>query len=154
MNLLDIAVIVVILSLGIFGLLKGATRAIFGIAGLIGGIVLAWYWYKSLASILSPEGAIWSSVASYAIIVVSALILSTIISQLITKLISAAMLGWLDRIIGFILGIGIGLALCITFIAAISKVPGTEGFISHSEIATFLIKQLPMLIIPRIGRLV
>lgn len=154
MNWLDIAFIVVIFSLGMFGLLKGATRAIFGVAGLIGGIVLAWYWYKSLATILSPEGAIWSSIAAYAIILVSILILSTIISQFITKLISAAMLGWLDRIIGFILGAGIGLALCIAFVAAISKVPGTEGFISHSAIATFLINQFPMIIVPRTGQLV
>lgn len=154
MNWLDIAIIVVILSLGMFGLLKGATRAIFGVAGLIGGIVLARYWYKSVANILSPEGAIWSSIAAYAIIIVSILILSTIISQLIIRLISAVMLGWLDRVIGFILGAGIGLALCIAFIAVISKVPGTEGFISHSAIATFLIKQFPMLIIPRTGKLV
>ncbi len=153
MNWLDIAIIVVILSLGMFGLFKGATRAIFGIAGLIGGIVLAGYWHESLALFLSPEGSIWSSIAAYAIIVISLLIFSTIISQLITKLIFAAMLGWLDRVIGFLLGAGIGLALCIAFVAAISKVPGTEGFISHSTIAVLLIKQLPMIIIARTGQL-
>ena len=153
MNWLDIAIIIVILSLGMLGLLKGATRAIFGVAGLIGGIVLAKYWYKSVALILSPEAAIWSRIAAYAIIVISILILAIIISRLITKLIFAAMLGWLDRVIGFILGAGIGLALCIAFVAAISKVPGTEGIISNSAIATFLIKQLPM-IIPRTGQLV
>ncbi len=85
MNWLDIAIIVVILSLGMFGLFKGATRAIFGIAGLIGGIVLAGYWHESLALFLSPEGSIWSSIAAYAIIVISLLIFSTIISQLITN---------------------------------------------------------------------
>jgi len=154
MNWLDIAIIVIIFSLGIFGLLKGATKAIFGIAGLIGGIALASYWYKSLTVILFPEGAIWSSIAAYAIIVVSILILSAIISQLITRLISAVMLGWLDRVIGFILGAGIGLALFMAFITAISKVPGTEGFISQSAIATFLINQFPALIIPRSGHIV
>ncbi len=153
MNWLDIAIIVVILSFGMFGLFKGATRAIFGIAGLIGGIVLAGYCHESLAFFLSPEGAIWSSIAAYAIIVVSVLIVSAIISQLITKLVFAAMLGWLDRVIGFLLGAGIGLALCIAFVAVISKVPGTEGFISHSAIAVFLIKQFPMVIIPRTGQL-
>ena len=153
MNWLDIAIIVVILSLGMFGLFKGATRAIFGIAGLIGGIVIEGYWHESLALFLSPEGSIWSSIAAYAIIVISLLIFSTIISQLITKLIFAAMLGWLDRVIGFLLGAGIGLALCIAFVAAISKVPGTEGFISHSTIAALLIKQLPMIIIARTGQL-
>lgn len=154
MNWLDIVIIVVILSLGMFGLLKGSTRAIFGVAGLVGGIVLANYWYKSVANILSPEGAIWSSIAAYAIIVISILILSAIISQLITKLVFAVMLGWLDRAIGFILGAGIGLALCIAFVAAISTVPGTEGLISHSVIATFLVKQFPMIIIPRTWQLI
>ena len=153
MNWLDIAIIVVILSLGMFGLFKGATKAIFGVAGLIGGIVLAGYWHESLAYFLSPEGTIWASIVAYAIIVVSVLILSAIISQLITKLIFAAMLGWLDRIIGFLLGAGIGLALCIAFIATISRVPGTEGFISHSAIAAFLINQFPIVIIPRTGQL-
>ncbi len=154
MNWLDIAIIVVTLSLGMFGLLKGATKAIFGVAGLIGGIVLANYWYKSVANILSPGGTIWPSIVAYAIIVISVLILSAIISQLIKRLISAVMLGWLDRVIGFILGAGIGLALCLAFVAAISRVPGTEGFISHSAIATFLINQFPMITIHRTGQLV
>lgn len=154
MNWLDIAIIVVTLSLGMFGLLKGATKAIFGVAGLIGGIVLANYWYKSVASILSPGGTIWPSIVAYAIIVISVLILAAIISQLIKRLISAVMLGWLDRVIGFILGAGIGLALCLAFVAAISRLPGTEGLISHSAIATFLVNQFPMITIPRTGQLI
>lgn len=154
MNWLDTAIIIIILSLGIFGLLKGATRAIFGVVGLLGGLALAWYWYKPLANILSPEGAFWSSIAAYAIIVLSILVLSAIVSHFITKLIFAAMLGWLDRVIGFMMGAAIGLALCIALLLLISKVPGTEEFLSHSAIATFLINQLPMIMIPQTGQLV
>ncbi len=154
MNWLDIVIIVTTLSLGMLGLWKGATKAIFGIAGLIGGIILAGHWYKVVSSILSPEGAIWSIIAAYAIIVIVTLIVSAIISQLITQLIHAVMLGWVDRAIGFILGVGIGLVLCIAFLAAISKIPGTEGLISQSSLATFLIRQFPLFITPQTGQLI
>lgn len=146
MNWLDIVIIIIIFILGMLGLWKGATKAIFSIAGLVGGIILAGHLYKEVAGILSTEETIWSSIAAYAIIVVATLIVATIISHLIIQLIRAVMLGWLDRVIGFMLGAGIGLALCIAFVAAISKIPGTEEFISQSSLATFLISQFPMFI--------
>jgi membrane protein required for colicin V production len=154
MNWLDIVIIVTTFTLSMLGLWKGATKAIFSIAGLIGGIILAGHWYKVVASILSTEGSIWSSIAAYAIIIVATLIVSAIVSHLIIQVIHAIMLGWLDRVIGFMLGAGIGLALCIALVAAISKIPGTEGFISQSTLATFLISQFPMFITSQTAQLI
>jgi membrane protein required for colicin V production len=154
MNWLDIVIMVTTFSLGLIGLWKGATKVIFGIAGLIGGIILAGKWYKIVATIISPEGAIWSGIAAYIIIVLATLIVSAILSHLLIQLIHTVMLGWLDRGIGFILGAGIGLALCIAFVAAISKIPGMEGFISQSSLATFLIGQFPLFITLQAGQLI
>ncbi|GAH07636.1 unnamed protein product, partial [marine sediment metagenome] len=104
MNWLDILIIVVTLFLGMLGLWRGAIKAVFGIVGLIGGIALAGHYYLPLASILSPGEAIWSKIAAYAIILVAILIVASVIGWFVARLVHIVMLGWVDRLIGFILG--------------------------------------------------
>lgn len=147
MNWLDIVIIVVTLSLGMLGLSRGAIKAVFGIVGLIGGIALAGHYYRPLASILSPSGAIWSGIAAYAIILVATLIAASVVGWFIARLVHIVMLGWVDRLIGFILGAGIGSMLCAAILAIVSKyLPSVEEVISHSVIAKLLMEQFPLLL--------
>ncbi len=146
MNWLDIVIIVVIVLLGIAGLRQGMIRTVFGIAGLIGGIVLAGRYYDELAARLFPSGAIWGNIAAYAIILLATLLVAGVIGWLIAKLVNFAALGWLDRVMGFILGIVIGGLLCAAILAiAVKFYPGMEATISHSVIAKFLTGGFPLL---------
>ena len=154
MNWFDIVIIAVILILGLIGLWRGATKTIFGIAGLVGGIILASHWYKELASLISPEKEIWASIVAFLIILITVLVLSAIASQLIKQLLNAVLLGWLDRGIGFALGVIIGLALCTLFVVVLSKIPGTGAFLSRSVLASFLIEQVPLFTISEPAQLV
>jgi membrane protein required for colicin V production len=147
MNWLDIVIIVVALLFGVFGLWQGAIKALFGIAGLIGGIVLAGHYYQALASMLSPGGATWSDIAAYAIILVATLVLAGAIGWLVSHLVHITMLGWLDRLVGFVLGAAVGAMLCAAILAIISKYfPGSQTAISQSAIAKFLMEQFPLLL--------
>lgn len=147
MNWLDIVIIIVTLLLGMLGLWRGAIKAVFGIVGLIGGIALAGRYYLPLASILSASGAIWSRIAAYLIILVAILIIASIVGWLVARLAHIVMLGWVDRLIGFILGAAIGGILCAAVLAIVSKyLPSTGGVISQSVMAKLLMEQIPLLL--------
>jgi len=117
MNWLDIVIIIVTLLLGMVGLWRGAIKTVFSIIGLIGGIALAGHYYLPLASILSPSGAIWSRIAAYAIILIGVLVIASVIGWFVARLVHIVMLGWIDRLLGFILGAGIGGMLCAAVLA-------------------------------------
>jgi membrane protein required for colicin V production len=146
MNWLDIVIIVVIVLLGVAGLRQGMIRTVFGIAGLIGGIVLAGRYYDELAARLFPSGAIWGNITAYAIILIVTLVVAGVIGWLLAKLVNFAALGWLDRVMGFILGVVIGGLLCAAILAIVVKYyPGMEATISQSVIARFLTGGFPLL---------
>ena len=147
MNWLDIVIIVVAVLLGFAGLRQGIIKTVFGIAGLIGGIVLAGRYYSGLAALLSPAGATWVNIAAYAIILIATLIVAGVIGWLVTKLVHIVMLGWLDRLVGCVLGVFIGSLLCAAVLAILLKYsPSTEAVISQSVIARFLMQQFPLLL--------
>ena len=147
MNWLDIVIIVVAVLLGIVGLRQGIIKTVFGIAGLIGGIVLAGRYYGGLAALLSPAGATWANIAAYAIILIATLIVASVIGWFVAKLVHLTILGWLDRLVGCVLGVIIGGLLCAAVLAIVGKYyPGTEAVISQSVIAKFLMEQFPLLL--------
>jgi len=147
MNWLDIVIIVVMVLLGIAGLRQGIIRTAFGIAGLIGGIVLAGRYYQPFAALLSTSGATWAKIAAYGIILLATLIVASGVGHLVAKLAHVVMLGWLDRLVGFIFGIVIGGLLCAGILAILLKYcPGTGATISQSVIAKFLVEEFPLLL--------
>jgi len=147
MNWLDIVIIVVAVLLGLAGLRQGIIKTVFGIAGLIGGIVLAGRYYDELAALLSPSGATWANIAAYAIILIATLIVAGVIGWFVAKLVHLVLLGWLDRLVGCVLGVLIGGLLCAAVLAIVVKYyPGTEAVISQSGVAKFLMEGFPLLL--------
>ena len=146
MNWLDIVIIVFVVLLGFTGLRQGMIRTVFGIAGLIGGIFLAGRYYDRLAALIFPSGATWGNIAAYAIIAVATLVVAGVIGWLLAKLVSFVALGWVDRIVGLILGIVIGGLLCAAILAiAVKYYPGMEATINQAIIARFLVRGFPLL---------
>lgn len=147
MNWLDIVITVVAGILGFVGLRNGIIRTAFGIAGLIGGIVLAGRYYGGLAGLLSPSGAIWATIAAYAIILMATIVVAGVVGWFVAKLVHIAMLGWLDRLVGFILGVFIGCMLSAAMLAIVGKShPGMEAAITQSAIARYLMGGFPLLL--------
>ena len=146
MNWLDIVIIVVVALLGLVGLRQGMIRTVFGIAGLIGGIFLAGRYHDELAALLFPSGAAWSNIAAYAIIAIATLVVAGVIGWLIAKLVSFVALGWLDKLVGCVLGVVIGCLLFAAIMAIVVKYyPGMEATINQSVIARFLVGGFPLL---------
>jgi uncharacterized membrane protein required for colicin V production len=108
---------------------------------------LAGRYYDGLAALLFPAGATWANIAAYVIILLATLLVAGVVGWLIAKLVHFAMLGWLDRLVGFILGILIGGLLCAAILAIVAKYyPGSEAVISQSGLARFLMGGFPLLL--------
>jgi len=147
MNWLDIVIIVVAVLLGIAGLRQGIIKTVFGIAGLIGGIVLAGRYYGGLAALFSPSGATSAKIAAYVIILFATLIVASLIGSLIAKVVHLTILRWLDRLVGCVIGFIIGFLLCAAVLAIVGKYyPGAEAAISQSAVARFLMERFPLLL--------
>lgn len=146
MNWLTIVIIIVIVGLGIAGLRQGLIRTVFGIAGLIGGIFLAGRYYDELAARLFPSSALWGNIAAYAIILIATVVVAGVIGWLLAKLVNFAALGWLDKLVGGILGVVIGGLLCAAILAiAVKYYPGMATTVDQSVIARFLVGGFPLL---------
>jgi len=147
MNWLIMVILAVAAPFAIFGLSKGHVRAAFSAGGLIGGIVLAGHYYRPFANLLFPGEGTWSVIAAYAIILIGVLIIANIIGWFVARLVHIAMLGLVDRLLGFLLGAAVGAMLCAAVLAIVSKyLPGAQAAISHSVIARLLMEQFPLLL--------
>jgi len=143
MTWLDIAVVATVCLSAAYGLWKGIIRAIVGIAGLIGGILLAGAFYQELALKLWPMGAWWSNAAAYAIILFGTLIAAGIVAGLLSRIVHMTPLGIVDRVLGLTAGLLaalLGWALVLTIIVAV--IPGADTALADSALAYGLIHWL------------
>jgi uncharacterized membrane protein required for colicin V production len=76
------------------------------------------------------------------------LVVAGVVGWLLAKLLNFAALGWLDRFMGFILGVVIGGLLFAAILAIVlhfaDYYPGMEATINHSAIASFLVTAFPL----------
>ena len=146
MNWVDIIIVLTAILFGAMGWWRGVVQALFGIAGLIGGIVLAGRLYQSFALKLSPEGAIWASVAAYAIILVLTMVAASIAGWFVAKAVHALPFGWVDRLLGAVIGVFLGCLLCGAILALLCQFSSSvEAAVSQSALAELIMKGFPLL---------
>ncbi|WP_263357550.1 CvpA family protein [Acidicapsa ligni] len=123
MNVVDIAIVVVLLLSAIVGYRTGLIQSIFSLVGLILGIAVASWNYRHFADDLWPllhnkslSEAIWFCLLALAVMIVAGLL-----GMLIKNVIHGVGLAWLDRLAGFVFGFLRGallVTLCIVTMAA------------------------------------
>jgi membrane protein required for colicin V production len=147
MNWLDI-IIAIILVIGLFfGLKAGLIKAVISLAGLILAIFLAGRFYQGLAdklTFISSDKV--AGIVAYIIILVVVMIAAAIIAWLLSKLVSAIMLGWINHLGGAIFGLLIA-GIFIGAILAIWARYGSGGdTISNSFLGSFLADKFPLVL--------
>ena len=146
MHWLDIVIVVIALVFATVGFAQGVIKTVFGLAGVAGGIALAGQYHDRLASILSAGGAGWAGVAAFAIIVIITIVVASLVGRLVARIAKLVLLGWLDKTLGFVVGLGIGCVLCTAALTVASiYLPGAADFILQSAVAEFLLGKLPLL---------
>ena len=146
MNWLDLVVLVIIASSVFIGLKIGIIKAFLSLAGLVIGTFLAGLYYLPLSErlVFIPQPALAKGVA-FGIILIGVMIIVSIVSALLTSVVSAVMLGWVNRLGGAIFGLVLGAIFCSALLAIWVKFFGAD-IISKSTLAAILLDRFPMIL--------
>ena len=147
MNWLDIAILVIIAIPTFISLKAGIIKAVLSLAGLTVGILLAGRYYTTLAeqlTFISQNNL--ANIAAFAIILIGIMIITGVVASLLKWIVSAIMLGWVNRIGGAIFGFLLGAIFCSALLAIWAKFLGTGGAIGDSALAILLLDRFPMIL--------
>jgi membrane protein required for colicin V production len=140
---LDVAIAISLCICAVFGFWKGIVRAVVGIAGLLGGILLAGAYYNRVSAALWPDGGAWCPIAAYALILVAVLIAAALIATLLSRIIHLTALGLVDRIAGLVVGVFVAaMAWAALLNALLSLAPGMQDPVANSTLAPALLDLL------------
>jgi membrane protein required for colicin V production len=147
MNWLDIVLIIFLIFSVIGGIAGGLIKAVFNLAGLIVGVVLAGRFYTALGDrlpFISDEKI--AHIVAFVIIFIIVIIIASILGSIITKAVSAIMLGWINRLGGAVLGFFMGAIFLAAILTIWIKFLGDNSSISNSLIASFFLDRFPIVL--------
>ena len=146
MNWLDIVLLVIMVISAVGGFITGLIKAIFSLVGLILGVVLAGRFYINLAGVLSfLPGSNTPRIVAFIIILLVVMLIFALLGNILTKVISAIKLGWLNRLGGGVFGIFEGAILAAALLTIWIKVADPGDVVSNSKIAVVLLDKLPFI---------
>lgn len=107
MATIDIVILVIVGAGLVTGFMKGFIRQLASILGLIVGLLAAKALYASLAEKLCPaitDSMTVAQILSFVMIWIAVPLAFTLVASLLTKAMEAVSLGWLNRLLGSVLG--------------------------------------------------
>jgi membrane protein required for colicin V production len=147
MNWLDIVIIVLLILSVIGGIINGFIKALFGLVGLIVGVILAGRFYVALADHLGfISDANTARIVAFIIIFAAVSIVAALLGMIFTKIVSAIPLGWVNRLLGGVLGLFTGAISIAALLIILVKFTGIGDFVSNSGLANFLVDKLPIVL--------
>ncbi len=147
MNWLDIVILILIVIPTLMGLKIGIIKTLLTVAGIIVGVVLAGRFSESLGGALtfiSDPG--WANVAGFAIILVAVMIIASVLARVIKNILSAVLLGWVNRLGGAVLGFILGFFFCGALLSMWVNFLGIGATVSDSVLANFLLDGFPVIL--------
>lgn len=146
MNWLDITIIVLIIIPAFIGLKAGIIKAVLSLAGIIIGVILAGRYHEALSGQLTFISSVdLAKIAAFAIILIVVMIIASILASTLKWLVSAILLGWVNRLGGAVFGLLLGFVFCGAVLAIWAKFLGAEGPISESILAAVLLDRFPLI---------
>ena len=140
----DIIILVVIAIPTFIGLKVGVVKALLIVVGGIVGIVLAGRYSGQLATVFAESSDGWPGVVAFAVILLAALIVASIIAKLVKWALSAVLLGWVNRLGGAVLGFILGAFFCGAVLTMWVKYMEAGDIITGSALASFLVDGFPI----------
>lgn len=137
MNILDILFLVVIVISVVLSMMKGLTREIFSLAGVVVGVFVAGKTFENGAILLQQwMPAEIAKPVAFAIITILVNILINFGGIILQKIMKIAMLGWVDNLGGIFFGVIRGLLLVSVAIIVLLKFPigASKELITSSNI--------------------
>src|SRR5689334_5891505 len=144
MSTLDTAIVVVLVLSGALGIYWGFIRQVLSVVGLVAGLVLASRYGDRVAdwlsSFISSDTVVQALGFLIVLIAVSALV--SLLATLLRRFVGLLFLGWLDHLIGGVLGVlqGVLLSTVILLVAAVFPTALFANALAESRIAPQLVR--------------
>ena len=124
-SIIDVVFLVVILIFTIIGVIKGFIDNLFGKLSWILAILGAFFFYDRIATSLLAgiENKIIANILSFLLLFVVIFIVIKLLQVVLQKIFSGAILGSLDRALGFFFGVVEGLAIVTLVMFLLSNQP-------------------------------
>jgi len=147
MNVLDIVILILLVVPTLIGLKMGIIKAVLSIVGVIIGVLLAGRFYeplgKSLTFISDPGIA---KIVAFAIILIVVMIIAGIAAFMLKKIVSAILLGWVNRLGGAVLGFLLGAIFCGAILSVLGSFITDSDIVRESWLASVLLKTFPLVL--------
>ncbi|MBC8213496.1 MAG: CvpA family protein [Candidatus Marinimicrobia bacterium] len=134
-NIIDVLILVILALFTFFGAKRGFISEVSRIIGLIAGFVLANQFHNEanqfLQQWISNESV--CNVISYLAIFIVVVFAVSIIASILQKFFEFILLGWLNRLLGLLLGFIKGMLIVSVLIFVIEAFPTTDSFRSRLE---------------------
>ena len=131
MTWIDIVLVIILVGLAIHGMIIGLVRGIFDIIGIIAGYILA---VSYSAAIEIPQ------ILAFLLIFIIVIIVVSILGRIISKMIHVTPVGFIDRMLGGILGFLKAFIVCFVFLIILLLLQKSNKVIYKSEIAPQILK--------------
>ena len=136
MQTIDIIIAVLLVIGFISGLRDGLVKQVAGLAGLIGGLLLGRTFYMPLGEWIAQTFSISSEAAhitAFITILVIVPLLFSLVGWLVSKILSVICLGWINRLLGGLVGVLKFALLVGVFITGIEFFDKHDSFISEQK---------------------
>lgn len=128
-NLLDIGVAVILLIFLGRGLVRGLTRELTGLVGIVGGFALARNFQHNVQPSLEPlfSDPDVAAIVAFILILVCAMLAAALLGAALRKFMSVTFTSWVDHVLGAFAGIAEGLlVMTLVFFLVQGFFPGLE----------------------------
>jgi membrane protein required for colicin V production len=125
MSSVDTLIIIIILLSGALGIYWGFIRQVLALAGLIAGLVFASRYGASVADALSSFVAndTLVRVLGFGIVLIGVSAAASLLASLLRRFVGLLFLGWLDHLVGGLLGLIQGLMVCTIILLTAATFP-------------------------------
>lgn len=141
--ILDIVLGIIIILFFIWGLAKGIVRNIFGLLGVIAGILLASRYAPNF--IIAHSKWEFAKELSFIVLFIIVFLVIYLIGQLIYKLLSTMKISFIDHLMGGVLGIVKGCIIVWIICFIVLVFPNGNEKIKASKISTFILTEMRFL---------
>ncbi len=134
-NIIDILILVILALFTFFGAKRGLISEVSRIIGLIAGFVLANQFHNEANQFLQQwiDNVPVRNVISYLVIFIVVVFAVSIVASILQKFFEFILLGWLNRLLGLLLGFIKGLLIVSVLIFIIEAFPTADSFRNRLE---------------------
>ncbi len=125
MNSLDTMIVVVVLVFGALGIYWGLIRQVLAVVGLVAGVVMASRYglvvADALGSVISSDAV--ANALGFVFVMIAVSAAASLLATLLRRFVGLLFLGWLDHLIGGLLGVLQGLLACAVLVIVAATFP-------------------------------